>query len=192
MELKPHGAAWIIATGMVLSSLIILAAADRASERLSRAMEKAGDNARPNIHVPQAPSSLRLRIDDVAALKVAIQQLQEAAPAVVPMPLEPADRARFARALVPAVQGMKDAEGDVVKEAEVHAVTASQDGRTVTIKGTLHYHKQGPSQPPSKKFYAILNLDGFGEYTGSVRRYDDGTRQKVLLTDIHIGRPSGK
>lgn len=190
MELKPHGAAWIIATGMVLCSLIILAAADRASERLSRALERAGANARPSVHVPQAPSTLRLKIDDVAALKVAIQQLQESEPPIAVRPLEPADRAKFAQAFVAAVQAKKDAEGHVVKDAEVHTVTASQDGRTLTIKATLHYHVEGPSQPSGKKCYAVLNLDGFGDYTGSVRSY--GGPQKTLLPDIHIGRPSGK
>lgn len=182
---------WAIAVGMVISSLILMYAASSASKRISGALVLAGQHARPApINIPPFPRNLQVDLKDPTRLRIEMNELKvasiESREIQPDFKLEPEDRQRIADRFVAAVTGKTDQQGRQITNVDIASTTATPDGKSLTVKGKLHFQKPSPSSTIAPlPFYCIMKLDGFGDFTGDVRQYRN-TSRTVLLSDVHI------
>lgn len=176
-----------LAVALIVSALILLYAISHATDRVSDALVQAGQQSKPNVHVP---SSLRIKLADTTrvkldtdTLKVALAETEEVRPA---FKLQPADRERITQLFQAAVQGKTDLEGRMISKVDVASTTATADGKLITIIGTLHFQSSNPqSRIEPLEYYSRLSLDGFGDFAGNVYELNS-TRSKKLLSDVYI------
>lgn len=156
METNIKKAALILATGMVLSALLILLAAHIASDRVSRALIAAGSAARSHLSAPSFPSTLRVQMKE-------------------PGPLLPAeDRDRLKQAFVRTLSVSRIEDGRQVTEVVVTKLEAPRDSDHLRLKGSLRCGEASEDI----EFEAFLYEDRFGGFTGFVRT-KGGTRGLV-------------